>query len=209
MADSKFIESIKFKKWPKWKENTFPPFKWGDKVFFWGEGEMQKLIEFYLKGKQKVGTGLKPVPTDEEIKKNAKRFKINCVLGNNWGGKSRLLRGIDDSFKKPGGFSLHSDIEIYFWQTKYIDFFESKKLNARLKLWWTAYQRPDWIDSFLDDFMKDDYIFDLVMFFRGWWLNEAFLDSFFWRNKFSELMLSLNWTYNWKDRTSYQAPIKK
>jgi ABC-type cobalamin/Fe3+-siderophores transport system ATPase subunit len=32
--------------------------------------------------------------SDKEIKDNSERFKINCVLGNNGGGKSRLFEGI-------------------------------------------------------------------------------------------------------------------
>ena len=88
MGDSKFIESIEFKKWSKWEENPFPPFKWWDKVFLWGEAQMQKLIEFYLKDKTIYKSDEKTVLS---AKKNSERFKINCVLGNNWGGKSKLF----------------------------------------------------------------------------------------------------------------------
>lgn len=85
MADDKnnFIKKIKF-------EEEFLPFKKDDEVVFWGDSEVQELIEFYLKNNNPDD---KP---DEEIKRNAWRFKINCVLGNNWGGKSRLFEWILD-----------------------------------------------------------------------------------------------------------------
>lgn len=86
----KFIESIEFKEWKDWEKTLFPPFKWGDKVFFWGEDEMQKLIEFYLKDKEIKNSQWEII----SAKDNANRFKINCVLGNNWGGKSRLFERI-------------------------------------------------------------------------------------------------------------------
>ena len=77
-----FLEEIEF-------ENNFPPFKKLDKLSFCWEKEVQNLIEFYLKNKPK-----NEGKSDKEIEKNTKRFKINCVLGNNWGGKSRLFEGI-------------------------------------------------------------------------------------------------------------------
>jgi hypothetical protein len=40
------------------------------------------MIEFYLKNKNNLPENTDK-KTDEEISKNAKRFKINCVLGNN------------------------------------------------------------------------------------------------------------------------------
>lgn len=71
-----FLESIKF-------EEEFLPFKKDTKIEFWGEQKVQRMIEFYLKNKW-----------IENYKENAERFKINCVLGNNWGGKSRLFHSI-------------------------------------------------------------------------------------------------------------------
>ena len=71
-----FLKSIKF-------EKDFHPFKEWTEINFWWEEEVQRMIEFYLKN-QKV----------ENYKKNSERFKINCVLGNNWGGKSRLFEWI-------------------------------------------------------------------------------------------------------------------
>lgn len=84
-----FLESIEF-------QEDFPPFKWvtddtkWTKIEFWWEKEVQKMIEFYLKNKNNSPENTEK-KSDEEIKKNAERFKINCVLGNNWGGKSRLF----------------------------------------------------------------------------------------------------------------------
>ena len=82
MGENNFINSLKF-------NEDFLPFKKNDEIKFWGETEMKNLIEFYLKNKPEN----KDI-SDKEIKENAGRFKINCVLGNNWGGKSRLFEGI-------------------------------------------------------------------------------------------------------------------
>ncbi len=64
-----FIKEISF-------DEGFLPFKWGIdwKIVFCGTKNMQDLLEFYIK--------------DE---KNAHRFKINCIVGNNWCGKSRTF----------------------------------------------------------------------------------------------------------------------
>ena len=77
MPTNNFINEIKF-------EDNFPPFKWWNKIYFWGKNEVQNLIKFYLKNKSEDSYEW----TSEE---NARRFKINCILGNNWGGKSNLL----------------------------------------------------------------------------------------------------------------------
>lgn len=69
----KFIEEIKF-------EEDFAPFKEGDRIELKGETEIQNLIEFYLKSKWV-----------KNPKKNAQRFKINCILWWNGGGKSRII----------------------------------------------------------------------------------------------------------------------
>ncbi len=74
--DSKFIEKIKF-------EEDFPPFKKWQEVKLWWQKQIQDLIEFYLKSK-----GVK------NYQKNAERFKINCLLGSNGGGKSRIIEYI-------------------------------------------------------------------------------------------------------------------
>ena len=81
-----FLKSITF-------EEDFPPFKKWTPIEFWGEKEVQNMIEFYLKHKNNSPENTDK-KSDEEISDNAKRFKINCVLGNNWGGKSRLFEWI-------------------------------------------------------------------------------------------------------------------
>ncbi len=84
MPTNNFIKKIKF-------NEDFAPFKKDDEIFFGGEKEVQNLIEFYLKNKPENKD-----KTEKEIKKNAERFKINCVLGNNWGGKSKLFEKINE-----------------------------------------------------------------------------------------------------------------
>lgn len=58
---------------------NYPPFKDG-RILFKGENEIQALIKFYLENK-KV----------KDSEKNAQRFKINCIVGENGVGKSTLL----------------------------------------------------------------------------------------------------------------------
>ncbi len=68
---------------------NYPPFKDG-RILFKGENEIQSLIKFYLENKKIVdskGNDIDPVV-------NAKRFKINCIIGENGVGKSRLLKQI-------------------------------------------------------------------------------------------------------------------
>lgn len=86
IPEPNFLESIKF-------EKEFLPFKNQTEIKFWWEKEVQRMIEFYLKNQNNLPEN-KDKKTDEEISKNAERFKINCVLGNNWGGKSRLFEWI-------------------------------------------------------------------------------------------------------------------
>lgn len=97
-----FLESVEF------LDDTFYPFKSWKPIIFWGEKEGQRMIEFYLKNKW-----------IENYKENAKRFKINCVLGNNWGGKSRLFEWIYHYFLRPN-----------YWREPYWE-----KYLGNIKIW--------------------------------------------------------------------------
>ena len=61
---------------------NYPPFK-GGRILFKGENEIQLLIKFYLENKKVKEPAI-----------NAQRFKINCIVGENGVGKSRLLKQI-------------------------------------------------------------------------------------------------------------------
>lgn len=61
---------------------NYSPFQNGE-IQLGGEGKIQSLIKFYL---QKKGS--------KNLKENAERFKINCIVGENGTGKSRLLEKI-------------------------------------------------------------------------------------------------------------------
>ena len=69
--------------------NDCPPFK-GRSVELKGENEIQALIKFYLDNKKII----KSKKSDIDPEKNSKRFKINCIVGENGVGKSRLLKQI-------------------------------------------------------------------------------------------------------------------
>lgn len=66
-----------------------PPFR-GGSIQLKGENEIQSLIKFYLENKKIVDS--KENGIDPAI--NAQRFKINCIVGENGVGKSRLLKQI-------------------------------------------------------------------------------------------------------------------
>lgn len=75
--------------------NDCPPFK-GWSIELKGENEIQALIKFYLENKKIVdskGNDIDPVV-------NAQRFKINCIVGENGVGKSRLLKKIIQQITK-------------------------------------------------------------------------------------------------------------
>lgn len=66
-----------------------PPFK-GGSIQLKGENEIQSLIKFYLENKKII----KSQKSDIDPVINAQRFKINCIVGENGVGKSRLLKQI-------------------------------------------------------------------------------------------------------------------
>jgi hypothetical protein len=63
---------------------NYPPFKDGG-ILFKGENEIQSLIKFYLENKKVKEPAI-----------NAQRFKINCIVGGNGVGKSRLFSKLLD-----------------------------------------------------------------------------------------------------------------
>lgn len=68
---------------------NYPPFK-GGSIILKGEKQIQSLIKFYLENKKvkdSEGNDIDPVI-------NAQRFKINCIVGENGIGKSRLFKKI-------------------------------------------------------------------------------------------------------------------
>lgn len=65
---------------------NYPPFK-NKEIKLTGEEQIQSLIKFYLENKKIVDSEGKVV----NPKENARRFKINCIVGQNGVGKSRLF----------------------------------------------------------------------------------------------------------------------
>lgn len=114
MPDKKpnFLESIAF-------QEDFPPFKNQTEIKFWWEKEVQRMIEFSLKDKERKDLKWNIISP----KDNAERFKINCVLGNNWGGKSNLLLA---------NYTLWNDYDMLFSHRDIKFTFKHKKWEARL-----------------------------------------------------------------------------
>ena len=80
-SETGFISDINLTKCPPFKDEC---------IEVKGENEIQALIKFYLENKKIVdseGNDIDPVV-------NAQRFKINCIVGENGVGKSRLLKQI-------------------------------------------------------------------------------------------------------------------
>ena len=68
---------------------NYPPFK-DEGIKLKGENEIQALIKFYLENKKIINSK----KSDIDPEKNSKRFKINCIVGENGVGKSRFFKKI-------------------------------------------------------------------------------------------------------------------
>ena len=133
-----FLESIQF-------QEDFPPFKESTAIKFWWKDEVQRMIKFYLKNQNNL-LEKSEQKTDKEISENVKRFKINCVLGNNWGGKSRLLRWL---YAVENTTDIHEDINLIINQ---IDSLSVTKIDEKYTSASVSWEyQPSII---LDDFFK-------------------------------------------------------
>lgn len=153
MYNDSFLDEININR-------DFPPFNNDDKIFFWWEKETQDLIKLYLKSKW-----------EDNFEKNSKRFKINCILSNNWWWKSRLLSQFlpfdNETNNKWHDYRWHSD-----FTNKYCyildDFF---KLNHNFK---------DSINKeILNDWNYNRFYFDFLIFINSSNIREKFINSFF------------------------------
>lgn len=113
--ENEFIQEIIIKE-------DYLPFSSWDIVPLWGSDEIQKLIRIYLETK---------IDSDNN-KKNANRFKINCILSNNGWWKSRLFNYILD--KKEKEEEVYKDYEIYLddFFAIWSNFKSGKNLNKTL-----------------------------------------------------------------------------
>lgn len=132
-----FLESIKM------RENFFPFWK-GKSILFWWKDEVQNLIKYYLKNKW-----VKNYIT------NSNRFKINCVLADNWWGKSTLLKLLFITWNHDNFFEKYRDsekinIEWLFWWNKYS--FIQKNKNTKVRHMNKIWLNPGF--TVLDDFFK-------------------------------------------------------
>lgn len=74
-----FIEKIKFIDKVEWFEND-------EEIIFWNN--QKEIIEFYITSTNKIAY------YEKETKKLSERLKINCILWQNWVGKTKLLSNI-------------------------------------------------------------------------------------------------------------------
>ena len=132
-----FLKSIQF-------EKNFPPFEKWTKIEFWGEIKVQNMIEFYLKNKWV-----------ENFKENAERFKINCVLGNNWGGKSSLLLANYTLWNNHNSLDSHRDIKFTFKHKKWEGLLDVRNNILNNRSFWEIISW-EYFDTYtvLDDFLK-------------------------------------------------------
>jgi len=176
MSEANFINEIEFQ---EWKENLFPPFKGWDKIFLGWEKEVENLIKFYLKNKW-----------IENWEDNAKRFKINCVLGNNGGGKTSLLKRIfnklyinnDSSYEKDKKYEKDLiTIKDNDNQFVFLDTFANLEIdieNSVNKNLLNKYNRNEFYKWFLKFRWKDTLL--------KWFFNKNF-NIFFWISWFKKI----------------------
>lgn len=162
-----FIKKITF-------QEKFSPFTKDTPITFWWEIEIQNLIEFYLKSKWN--------PNAHE---NAKRFKINCVLGNNGGGKSRLLYALANKSQH----SLNTPIvsiepeNVYLPNVFYLD-----KLSAVEK-------------------NDSETIYSTLSTNNANWTEELWLDILTWNTQFS-VVKNVFESFLWTDLQKENITIK-
>lgn len=88
--ENNFLEKITI------QDENFTPFEKGTEIIFWWKEQIQQIIEFYLNTTKKIKEGEKWV-NEIDFKNNSERFKINCIVWNNWAGKSMLLKYLYDN----------------------------------------------------------------------------------------------------------------
>ncbi len=185
-----FIEEINFK--DTIEEKDIIPFKKDCKINFWWEKEIQKLISFYK---------------NDAV---AKRFKINCILANNWGWKSRLFEMLKKHFMDDSIIFLDenwkiiskNDYEVilddFFVLSNSKDFSINKEL---LKLWYNNFycnvfnflQLNNWIKDLFSIFLNldKDYDVNLEFTYNLDWRNWKWI-FFSWDKEYSDNNSVLN-----------------
>lgn len=145
---------------------NYPPFKDG-RILFKGENEIQSLIKFYLENKKIVDSESKVVDSN----KNAKRFKINCIVGQNGVGKSRLFsKFLDQEGDKVlmDDFSPFSQLS-FREQNVNRDLFDTIKKKEKFSGF------NDYTNWFIFLYSLFDKIFNFESLFeRNLWLNYEF-----------------------------------
>jgi len=117
---------------------TYPVFEKKTTIHFLWWIEVQRLIACYLQSQW-----------NKDYKKNSERFKINCVLGNNGGGKSRLLGTlsmdydswwmINWSFDKDNYIQILDDFFVlssYNWKSVNEELLQKQNLNFFYEKWY-------------------------------------------------------------------------
>lgn len=111
MNNNNFLEKIKF--------NNVNWFRKNSEINFLGKNEIWNLINFYLQNKTKIKKSESEL---KKIKKNADRFKINCILWNNWIWKTKVLSNIIHFFENSNFFSNAWDKKIIFSNWEYLNY---------------------------------------------------------------------------------------
>jgi len=101
MSDNNFLEYVRI------DDEDFPPFEKWVEFNFNGHEQNKNLIEAYLKSKW---------GDSEDAEKNAERFKINCLLAHNGGGKSRFFEWVHTFLYRPALWKVYG--EKWLWELK-------------------------------------------------------------------------------------------
>lgn len=133
-----FIKSITFPKWHPFYNN-------GESIVFWDS--QKDLIDFYLRTTDKIKEWEKDISFGNNI-------QINCILGDNWAGKSRFIREIYDYFR-------WGDSEQIIWRL--LSFSNSNwELMKVFNGIWDAQYWPSW-HSNLQDYKAWNSSFSVIL----------------------------------------------
>jgi hypothetical protein len=190
--DNKFIEKVKF-------QEDFAPFEKSEKdwdIEFNWEKEVQNLIKFYLNTTKHIAHPEK-WGDNNDYEKNAGRFKINCILGNNGGGKSRLFGSLllmENNSREifPTVSTKSLPVDIIFWNDKDSIYVESVINTRKDYLEWKISEEEK-----VEIEKRGNLVFILDDFFRLSWnihnsINKEILDETNYNIFFCEVFNFLN-----------------
>lgn len=202
-------------------DGEFYPFPQGEIPFWWAK-EVRQLMEFYCKNKN----------INKDVCKN---IKINCIVGNNGAGKSRIFSYISDNLKNDDVCVLLDDFfALWSWfcskynVNRYLfagkSFYSNKSsqdidstqntsyiYNFVLLFNYFLHNKQKWSVDFMYSFFKKSIQKNELCFRSGW-------DKDYWTHVFRKNFINSDEKYNtlrkvlnmsWENFVEYQNIIEK